>query len=369
MKKNIAHVFLTLNMGGMEKVGLDLIRGLGTEKYNHYIICLNCLGVLGEQVENEEGVWIKSLDKSPGFSFKVLLQLYRIFKSHGIDVVHTNNPAPHFWGGIAAWFARVPARIHTKHGRNFIHMRRRVILNRWSALFSTKVVCVSEDSARLTRTLERVRPSKVSVITNGVDTERFSPGDRQESLLAELGLSLSDCLIGSIARFSTDKDQATLVRAFAGLIQRGLGGVKLLLVGDGETLCSVKALVSSLDLDDLVVFTGARHDIPELLRLLDVYVLATHTEGISVALLEAMSTKVVCIASDVGGNSEIIDDGIDGFLVPEEDDLEMSKTLELILSDPQLKASIASNAHGKVISEFSLASVVGKYEILYGESI
>jgi len=355
-------------MGGMEKVGLDLIRRLGTKKYNHYIICLDSLGVLGEGIANEDGVRVMSLEKPPGFSFGILNTLVKLYKKLDIDVVHTNNPAPHFWGGIAAWLAGVPLRIHTKHGRNFIHMKRRVLLNRFSALFSTHVVCVSEDSARLTGSIEKVRPEKILVIKNGVDTECFSPGVKRASLLAELGLSENEPVIGSIARFSTDKDQATLVRAFSGFVRAG-GKARLLLVGDGETLPLVKEMVNRLGLEDLVLFTGARHDVPELLRLLDVYVLSSHTEGISVALLEAMSTRIACIASDVGGNSEIIDDAETGYLAPEEDDVEMGKKLEMVLSEPELRKTIAFHAREKVVSEFSLASVVEKYERLYGGKI
>ena len=363
----IAHIFLTLKIGGMEKVGIDLIEKLDPRKYENHIICLDELGSLGQQLV-DKGYSIAVFHKGMGFKVKVIWKLVRYFKKNHIKIVHTNNPAPHFWGGIAAWLAGVKVRIHTKHGRNFSHMPRRVLLNRFSAFFSTKVITVSGDVARLTIDVEKVPRKKVKIIYNGIDVEHFKDDGFDQSYKKSLGFPMDSYIIGSIARFNRDKDFETLVEAFAKIYTK-YPHAWLLLVGGGETLSDIKQLVNDLGLNQRVIFTGYRSDIKELLSLMDMYVLSTHTEGISISLLEALAMEKPAIATNVGGNGEIIEDRQNGILVPENDSDALAQSMATLIDNPELAREYGRKGRETVIEKFSLQNLVKEYEAIYREGL
>ena len=361
----VAHIFLSLKIGGMEKVGIDLVKNMDQRKYKHYVLCLDELGTFGEELK-KEGFSVFAFHKGHGFKFSLLIKLIRFFKKHNIRVVHTNNPAPHFWGGIAAWIAGVKIRIHTKHGRNFITIKRKVLINRLSALFSKKVVSVSADSAQLTHEIERVPQDKIMTIYNGVDTDLFMKKPLNETLKRELGIPAETRIIGSISRFSPDKDYETLILAFKEVASVEQD-VVLLLVGDGETKERMVKLAQQIKIADKTIFSGFRSDILDLLNLIDIFVLSTHTEGISISLLEAMATERPVIATDVGGNGEIVEHGDNGYLVPENDVEGLKNAILTLLNNSDERMRLATAARKRVVEKFSLQNTVAGYEALYKE--
>ncbi|MFT6991690.1 MAG: glycosyltransferase involved in cell wall biosynthesis [Paraglaciecola sp.] len=360
----------------MEKVGIDLIEHLDADLYDNHVICLKELGVLGEALvtrhEDKPIPGLKnivSLDKPDGFRPSVLVPLIKYFLKHRIRIVHTNNSAPHFWAGIAASMCGIRVRVHTNHGRNADCSAKQMLLDRISARLSSRVVFVSEDTAEKIMSTDHIVPNKITIIPNGIDTNMFTPPqpsdhDKRRQLLLELGISKGVRVIGSIARFSTDKDQVTLIRAFAKLVDTE-PSVRLLLVGDGETKGELEALTQQLGITGLVVFTGFRSDIIDILRILDIYVLPSHTEGLSISLLEAMATERAVVASDVGGNGEIVQHNSNGLLVAESDVEAMVSCLNSILIDASLAERISKSARQTVLNSFSITAMVKQYQQLY----
>ncbi|MFT4804096.1 MAG: glycosyltransferase involved in cell wall biosynthesis [Psychroserpens sp.] len=375
-KTPIAHLFLTLNIGGMEKVGIDLIEHLDSDLYENHVICLKELGVLGEALETRHkhkpipGLKsIVSLDKPDGFRPSVLIPLIKYFIIHRIRIVHTNNSAPHFWAGIAATLCGIRVRVHTNHGRNADCTAKQMLLDRISARLSKRVVFVSKDTAEKIMLTDHIVPDKIIIIPNGIDTTVFTPPEPTDhakcrQLLNELGISEGMRLIGSIARFSTDKDQVTLIRAFSKLVTTD-SNLRLLLVGDGETKSELEALTQELGITGLVVFTGFRSDIINILRVLDIYVLPSHTEGLSISLLEAMAAERAVVASDVGGNGEIIQHNYNGLLVAESDVEAMVSSLNSIMTDTCLAERISKSARQTVLNSFSISAMAKLYQQLY----
>jgi sugar transferase (PEP-CTERM/EpsH1 system associated) len=359
----IAHIFLSLKIGGMEKIGTDIIRMMDQSKYDQYIICLDELGHFGEQLK-KSGFKTFSLHKGEGFSIALLFKLIQFFKKNKIKIVHTNNPAPHFWGGIAAWLAGVKVRIHTKHGRNFITIKRKVFLNRISACFSKNIVSVSKDSAELTHKIEGVPKRKILTIYNGVDTDYFKKQSVNVTLYEDFKIGRGNIIIGSISRFSQDKDHETLIKSFSEVIKTKPDTV-LLLVGDGETKERMLELVHHLHLDNKVIFSGFRSDILDLLNFIDIFVLSTHTEGISISLLEAMSAEKPVIATSVGGNGEIVEHGQNGLLVPENNIVELKEAILLMLENETERQRFSEEARKVVLEKFELSGTVKQYDQLY----
>ncbi len=349
---NVLHIVLGLQVGGLEKFVLDLIANY-SPNIRPYIVCLEGKGELGERYVN---LHIDELSKEPGISWKVLRQLTALIRQHKIDIIHTHNPSPHFYGAIAGFLTRRPI-IHTKHGRNYPTEKKKVLLNRISSLLTDTVVAVSKDAAAVCLDIEKIPASKVTTILNGSDTTLFSPAqkvtDRNKSVR-----------IGIVARLSSEKDHATLLHS-AKILAGQTDRFQLAIIGGGSLQNSLEQLKDELGLAGYVSFLGMRHDIPELLRNLDIFVLSSTTEGISLTLLEAMASGLPIVATDVGGNPEVVVDGVTGYLVPPRDPAKMAEMLLKLVKDQQLRQQMGDKGRERVIQQFSITETARQYEDLY----
>jgi len=199
----------------------------------------------------------------------------------------------------------------------------------------------------------------VTQIYNGVDTELFRPDGGREALRRELGLSESSLLIGIVARLDPIKDHPTLLRAFAEIANKH-PDAHLAVVGDGTAR-------PSLERPGLqrVHFLGGRADIPDLLRGLDLFVLTSLNEGISNTILEAMSSGLPVVASRVGGNPELVRDGIDGTLFPAGDAAALAACLDNYLVNGEMRREHGRHARSGVVERFSVAQMVSQYEAVW----
>jgi glycosyltransferase involved in cell wall biosynthesis len=163
-----------------------------------------------------------------------------------------------------------------------------------------------------------------------------------------------------VARLAPEKDIGTLIRAFQILVPK-FSDVELVVVGDGVERKKLEALALGAN----VRFLGSRDDIPELMRSFDVFVLASLTEGISLTLLEAMAASKPIVATNVGGNPEVVVDGVTGFLVPSQDPQAMADKILLLLNDPQLAQRMGIAGRRRVEQNFSLERMTDEYEKVY----
>ncbi len=349
----VLHIVLGLQVGGLEKFVLDLI-----DKYppdiKPVIVCLEGRGELGKQYDH---LSIHELQRVPGISLKVIRQLVSLIKSHKIDIVHTHNPAPHFYGSMAGLLTGCPV-IHTKHGRNYPTEFKKVWLNKISSYLSNKIVAVSQNAADVCLEVENIPSKKVSVILNGIDTNIF------HQMGSDAEKTRGFVRIGIVARLSAEKDHQTLLNACKMLAVQTTG-FHLDIIGDGPLRGTLEKTVRSLGLDTYVSFSGMRHDVPELLRQLDIFVLSSTTEGISLTLLEAMATELPIVATNVGGNPEVVIDGETGYLVPSQNPEEMARKLLLLINDRDIRRQMGEKARERVITNFSIMETAKKYEDLY----
>ncbi len=350
---NVLHIVLGLQVGGLEKFVLDLIDnyppGIKT-----FIVCLEGNGELGKQYNLLE---IVELHKEPGISLKIIQQLVAIIKELDIDIIHTHNPSPHFYGAIAGFLTRRPV-IHTKHGRNYPTDNKKVLLNKISSLLTKKIVAVSRNAADVCLNVEKIPATKVTVILNGTDTNLFSPGGYESEKVQ------GSVRIGIVARLSGEKDHQTLLSACK-LLANQTTDFHLEIIGDGPLRGSLEKSVETLGLDTHVSFSGMRHDVPKLLCQLDIFVLSSTTEGISLTLLEAMATELPIVATNVGGNPEVVIDGETGYLVSSQNPEEMAKKLLLLINDKNLRRKMGEKGRERVIANFSIKETARKYEELY----
>ena len=356
-KIRIVHILHSFGTGGLEKGIATLVRNASPE-FEHVILCAATSGKSERLLPSNTEV--VELHKLPGNSLVFLLRLSRVLKSLRPDIVHTRN-----WGGmdgiIAARMAGVRSILHGEHGwevldpngRNPKRVLARTILSR----VVREYTCVSK---QIRLWLEKTIGVKKSVtqIYNGVDTEFYSPNGSRKRTRARLDISPSTFVIGTVGRLDPIKDHPTLLRAFED-IQKRISNAVLLIVGDGPERKRLEALAGKG-----VFFLGNRSDVPELLKALDVFVLPSQNEGISNTILEAMATALPVVATNVGGNPELVDEST-GFLVEPGDFQSMASALVRYLENPDLRTRHGRAGREKVIREFIIEKMVRSYEEVY----
>ena len=350
----VAHVVTTLAIGGLEKVVLDLVRGRTRQDVEASLLCLDSAGVL-EREFSAAGVPVELIGTSGSVPRRVW-RLSRRLRALAPDVVHTHNPQAHLHGAWAARLAGVPAVVHTKHGRDHVARPVLAVLGRVATAWTDGFVAVSADAAQVARDLEHVPPGKLLVVHNGIDLERFG-ADPQQAALPRGRLV-------TVGRLDPIKDQATMLRAVRMAADR-IPGLRLDIVGDGPSRQHLEALKTDLGLEGRVTFLGYHADVAPFLSAADAFVLSSISEGVSIALLEAMASGLPAIATDVGGNREVIVDGVTGVLTPAGSAEALAEAIVRLESDPGVLRRMGRASRRRVEDEFNLQRAVSRYEALY----
>lgn len=363
---HVLHVVLGLEIGGLEAFVLDLTRAYaGT--VTSTIVCLRSKGAI--MAKDTSHVNIVRLDGEEAFSWALVWKLCALIRREQIDVVHTHNPGPHLYGALAGRFCGKPV-IHTKHGRNYPDNRRKVYFNRLVTMLTQRIIAVSQDAEAVCRDIESVPARKLRTILNGTDTRIFSRRSGGHDLRRELGLDDDIPIIGIVARLSRIKNHSLLFRSALELSRRGVRYL-LVVVGDGPLEHDLRNEVVQLGLQDTVRFLGARSDVAQLYPQLDVFVLSSISEGVSLTLLEAMSCELPVVATRVGGNPEVVDDGVTGFIV-EETPNGIADALERLVGSEDcasLRRSMGQAGRSRVEARFSMEQTAAAYMEEYRELI
>jgi glycosyltransferase involved in cell wall biosynthesis len=347
----IAHVAPGLQLGGLEKLLVEFARHADRSAFELFFVSLSERGPLAEALE-ACGWPVASLNAKPGLRPRLVLRLARLFHQWDIDVIHTHNNGPLIYGAPAARLARVAGVVHTRHGQSSRASRRQTALVRVVARLADRIVCVSDDSLRLS-VAQGIPARKLCRLWNGIDIERFAytgPETRGPAVL--------------VARLSPEKDIATLLRAVA-LVVRDEPAFQLEIAGEGACLAELERLASELGVAERVRFLGLVHDVPALLARASLFVLPSLTEGVSLTLLEAMARGLPIVATRVGGNAEVVMDGDTGFLVPTMSPDVLAEKILLLWRDPERARRMGQAGRERVERFFNVRAMVGEYEDLY----
>jgi sugar transferase (PEP-CTERM/EpsH1 system associated) len=359
----IAHVVPTLDVGGLENGLVNLVAAL--PEFAHAVVSMSPLGAFAQRLPRH--VELVTLGKPAGAPMRLaMFRLLRVLRGLQPDLVHSRN-----WGAIeavpAARLAGVRAVVHSEHGRELADPAglnaRRNRLRRLLTPLIDRVVTVSADLKAWLRQTVRLPEAKLLVIPNGVDTERFSPTRR---LAGRKALQVSDetAVIGTVGRLNGVKDYPTLLTAFADAARRA-DHVELVFIGDGPQRAALEATAAALGVSGRVRFLGERQDVPELVPGLDVFVLPSIAEGMSNTLLEAMAAGRPVVATGVGGNPELVEDGVTGTIIPVRHPAALTKAIDGYLWDAGLRAAHGEAGRRRAITEFGLVSMVSRYRDLY----
>lgn len=367
MKKiNILHLIQGLELGGLEKVTLSLIEGLDKNRYSCSVCCFDSLGELAKKINGNTKIFF--LKRKQGIDYLYPFKLAGLLKKEKIQVLHLHNSTAFFYGVIAGRIARVPSIVYTEHARDITPNLKVRIADKLLSFFTDKIIVVADNLKSNLIKNEKFNEKKISVINNGINPVIYSAGSVRSAVRRMLEIGESANVIGIVARLDPIKNHESLLKAMKRIVSV-MPDTMLLIIGDGPIRIELKMIATSLMLDSNVKFLGMRTDIPDLLSAMDVFVLCSKSEGLSVTLLEAMAAGKAVVATSVGGNSELIEHGINGMLVQPNDENSLAEAILACLIDKAGALAMGAAASQKVAENFTLDIMIRKYEKVYCESL
>jgi sugar transferase (PEP-CTERM/EpsH1 system associated) len=368
----ILHVVFRFDVGGLENGVVNLINQMPSDRWRHGVLALTEVSAAFRARVQRDDVTYHALAKQGGHLFMHYGRLHRLFRELRPAVVHTRNLAA-LEATVPAWTARVPVRIHGEHGWDVSDLdgsnRKHRLIRRLYRPFVGHYVALSRDLERYLEARVGVPASRIAQIYNGVDTARFSPAPAARPPIA--GCPFGDpglWLMGTVGRMHAVKDQLTLARAFVRarqLAPKAARRLRLAIVGDGPARPEVERLLKGAGALDHAWLPGERADVADILRGLDCFVLPSLSEGVSNTILEAMATGLPVVATRVGGNPELIEDGLSGRLVAAANPDALAEALIGYFQDPATARRHAKAARAVAESRFSLTRMASDYAALY----
>ncbi len=371
----IAHVIHHLGTGGLENGLVNIINRTPPVRYRHAIVCLSTVAEFATRITVPD-VSIIELHRNEGHSFGLYLKLWRALQHLRPALIHTRN--------LSTLEMQLPAalvsgarRVHGEHGRDLFDLhgenRKYNLLRRAIRPLVQRYIPVSQDLADWLQQRVGVEQAHIRQIYNGVDQTLFTPRNGSRPDISPRGFlpKSKDALVfGTVGRLAGVKDQSTLVRAFGQLVRDNpeiSASARLVIVGDGPDREKLEGRVRSEGLVEHTWLAGERHDIPLVMRLLDVFVLPSLGRGIANPVVEAMARGRPIIATRVGGNPELVEEGNNGFLTPAADPDAMARAMTKYLDHPDLVSRQGKAGRGMVEHSFNWSRCVEDYLGVYDE--
>ncbi|MFO1292807.1 MAG: TIGR03088 family PEP-CTERM/XrtA system glycosyltransferase [Rubrivivax sp.] len=368
----VVHVVYRFDTGGLENGVVNLIDGM--RDWRHAVVALTeAVPAFCARVQRAD-VSFYSLRQPPGHGWRSWPALVRLLRALRPQVVHTRNLAA-LEMQPAAWWAGVPLRVHGEHGRDAEDPHGRSRKHQWIRRiyrpFVHRYVALSRELERYLVETVGFRPDAVARITNGVDTARFAPAAQPQRPPGCPFTGPGLCLAGSVGRMQTVKAQPLLARAFVGaLVQRPelRAHLRLVLVGEGPLKAECEQILADAGLRELAWLPGERSDVPAVMQGLDLFVLPSLAEGISNTILEAMASGLPVLATAVGGNADLVEDGVTGQIVPAGDVPALADALGRWAADAAGRRAAGAAGRARVEAGFSLSAMVGAYRRVYEQA-
>jgi sugar transferase (PEP-CTERM/EpsH1 system associated) len=367
----VAHIVHRFDVGGLENGVVNLINRLPADRFRHAVIALTEVGEFRRRVQRED-VQFHALHKPPGQGLRVAPKLVRLLRQIKPSLVHTRNLGA-LEMALPAWWAGVPLRVHGEHGWDSHDPDGRSLkcrlVRRAYRPFVHRYVALSRQLQGYLIDAVGVPPARIAQIYNGVDTQRFQPaGDGRAPVRGSPFTDANLWLVGTVGRLQEIKDPLLLVRAFARAVELAPAArerMRLVFAGDGPLRGALEEALRGSGCAPLTWVAGERDDVPDVMRGLDAFVLPSRAEGISNTILEAMATARPIIATAVGGNGELLDDGVTGALVAAGDVDALARAMLDDWTDPVRARQRGAAARQMAVRRFSLDAMVAAYGDVY----
>lgn len=351
--------------GGAERVISNLAASLDPNKYRP-ILCLFRPGWIQECSESR-GVRTYVIPTHGMVDWRWLIRARALLQEEQVDLIHAHEFDANVQGTMVAMILGIPV-IATVHGKNYFGEKlRRRFAYRWVSRRAT-MVTVSENLRQFIFEKVGILSGQVKVIYNGVD--ELPAFDRAEVDVCrkELGLPEDDQLVGVVGNLYSIKGHQYLIDGIPAVLEQ-CPKTSFLFAGRGQLETQLRLQVHRLGLDKRVHFLGLRQDIPRILALLDVFVLPSLSEGLSMAILEAMMARKPVVATKIGGNPELVLDGETGVLVPPRNSQALARGMLSVLTNRALAHQLGENGRRRAEEQFSLQTMVKAYEALYKDCL
>lgn len=347
-----------MEVGGAQRQVLNLFRAIDRRRFDLRLVCLGRLGEFGKALQ-DEGFPAVELHKRRALDLTMMRRLLAVLRQWRPQIVHCTIYTANLWGRMAALLAGVPVRIAHEQSTVSLEKWHRRLVDRLLAPLTWRVLVVSDDLRRRVADEEGIAPSRIEVLHNAIDVEAI----RRAADAPQPALPGHSPRIGLVGRIEYRKDHLTMVRA-AAILARRAPRAHCLLAGDGPDRPLIEAEIARLGLQDRFHLLGERDDIAVLLHSFDVYVLCSTTEGLSLSILEAMAAARPVVATRVGGNPELLDQGRAGVLVPPGDPDALAQAVADLLDDPA-RAQALAHAASLRAEQFDIRAVAANLEALY----
>jgi N-acetyl-alpha-D-glucosaminyl L-malate synthase BshA len=360
----VLHVLHTLDRAGVETLVADLATA-HRDRLETAIACLDREGPLAERLRNSN-IDVHFTRRRAGFDWTQVFRIAAIIRSFRPRVVHCHQYTPFVYGTLASLWARRGRILFTEHGRHVpdcVGWKRR-LTNRFLIRRAASVTAVCDFTRSRLVQLEGFKRNKIEVLYNGVDLRRFDQIIDRQDARSRLALPYDANVIVHVGTFRPVKDQATAIRAFQRVLAQSPETI-LLFAGDGPDLAACRALATELNVQHAVRFLGQRSDIPKILAAADIMLLTSLSEGHSVALLEAMASRLPIVATRVGGIPETVIDGQTGLLAPVGNHEAIAEQLLYLIRHPEQRQNMGQAGSEHVRSCFDQDNMHRRYIALY----
>lgn len=367
----VLHVVHRFDTGGLENGIVNLINHMPAEAYRHGVLALTEITDFRHRIRRDD-VLFHALHKPPGQGLWLYPRFMRLLKQWRPAVVHTRNLGTLEFQ-LPAALARVRGRVHGEHGRDIDDLdgssRRHRWLRRAYSPFVKRYIALSKDLGDYLQRDIGIAAARIHQIYNGVDAQRFSPAVAAPPPIPGCPFQApAHWLIGTVGRMHPVKNQTLLARAFIQAVQTEPAlreRLRLVMIGDGPLRAEAQVMLQAAGCADLAWLPGERSDIPDVMRGLQAFVLPSLAEGVSNTILEAMATGLPVIATPVGANAELVQQGLTGEVLADGGEALMAQAITRLAGDPERAAAMGRLGRQTVLERFSMAAMAGHYAAVY----
>lgn len=315
---------------------------------------------------SELGIELFTLNMKKGIPDpRAISKLKQIIKKFKPDIVHSHMIHANILARVTRVFVKIPVLISTAHSNNE-GGKTRMLLYRATDSLCEITTNVSQDAVESYIQKKACPANKIMFVPNGINLKKFN---KNESYYLDIRreLDLEGKFIWlAVGRLVEVKDYHTMVTAFTEIVKND-NNCRLLIVGEGILRATLEAYVHSLHMENYIKFLGIRKDIPRLMNASDSFVISSIWEGMPMVLLEASASELPMVATDVGGNGEVIEDGVSGYLARPMDAQDLAKTMRKMMSlSKENRNEMGRKGREFVLAKYDINAIVLRWESIYG---
>jgi len=359
----ICYIIGQLGIGGAERQLYELVKSINRERFDPVVISLSQGGYWGNQIEKLK-IQVIELRRRKSFEFTRLFELINILRVLSPHIVHTYMFTANSYGRVAAIIARVPIIIASE--RNVVEVGKDknifgLYIDKLLAPFTHGIICNSYKASEALVKRYSFNVNKIITVHNGFNGTEFS---KKNSV--NINRKLAPKVVGTVGRLYRQKNHRLFID-MAKIVLEGSGNenIRFVIIGEGELRTELVEYVKRQRLESKVVFTGERNDIHDLLQNMDVFVMTSLYEGMSNAIMEAMAAGLPVIATDVGGNSELVVNGETGFLCQSSDVKGLADKVAFLINNENEAKRMGDNGRKRILRDFTVEKMVKKTESIY----